>query len=86
VRSKKANTTTFRRAPLGVFAHRSVAPNDWRIAAVFGFGVPPRSHSLRMGLMTVPAALLIVLCLLPIVASNQRRSSTDSHDLADFPV
>ena len=36
--------------------------------------ISTRSHSLRLGLVTVPGALLIILCLLPAVAATHRRA------------
>jgi fucose permease len=61
-------------------AHNA-SDSRWMLATCgFGGSVLPwltgwisaRSHSLRMGLITVPAALLIMLCMLPFLASSRR--------------
>lgn len=59
----------------------NASDSRWMLATCgFGGSVLPwltgwisaRSHSLRLGLTTVPAALLIMLCMLPVLASSRR--------------
>ena len=66
------------------FAGASSASDSRWMLAICGFGgsvlpwltgwISTRSHSLRLGLLTVPGALLIILCLLPVVAATQQRT------------
>ncbi len=59
---------------------RSASDSRW-VLAVCGFGgsvlpwltgwVSTRSGSLRMGLITVPAALFLILCLLPLIGTQR---------------
>jgi len=68
------------------FAGAHNATDSRWLLATCGFGgsvlpwltgwISMRSHNLRLGLVTVPAALLIMLCLLPILAFNRGTSSS----------
>jgi fucose permease len=73
----------------------SASGSRWLLATCgFGGSVLPwitgwvsvRSHSLRMGLSTVPAALFIMLCVLPIVASGRQLTSPGVADQPDSPI
>jgi FHS family glucose/mannose:H+ symporter-like MFS transporter len=65
---------------------RSSSDSRW-VLAVCGFGgsvlpwltgwVSARSGSLRLGLVTVPAALFLILCLLPLIGSQRFPATTE---------
>ncbi len=73
----------------------SASSSRWLLATCgFGGSVLPwitgwisvRSHSLQRGLTTVPAALFIMLCLLPIASSGRQLSSQGVADQPDAPI
>jgi fucose permease len=65
---------------------RSSSDSRW-VLAVCGFGgsvlpwltgwASARSGSLRLGLITVPAALLLILCLLPLIGAKRFAATTE---------